>query len=114
MKNLAIFFLIVLLASCKKEAAVQPMPISPAATGSLVFYSPDTSWLWGVLVDSIDQGQITRSLTAPACGDTNFQNLTLTTGTHIICVYSLSGLFDHWPDTINVTAGSCTQIAVKE
>ncbi len=103
---------LLMIAACKKDDTAKPSPSAPA-TGRVLFYSDDYQHRWGIQLDGVDQGSVGQSHTAPECGDTYFQNASLTVGKHDVYVYSMSGLAGGWHDTLSIASGSCTQMNIK-
>ena len=107
MKKLALI-LMVLIAGCKKES-VQPTP----SYGDVVFWSSDYTGRWEIILDGVQKGSVAQAHTEPNCGNSFFQNYSLTAGVHTIEQRSMTGQASPPAYTIRVYANTCNKFNIN-
>jgi hypothetical protein len=109
MKTLIIIIMVSII-GCEKDNSIEK---NAPATGTALFYSDDYQHRWSLKLDGVDYGSIAQSHSEPECGNSYFQNLNLTSGTHTIEIISLSGLANQAPRNISIIGGSCNKFNIR-
>ena len=110
MRKIIIVFYILFSLSCSKEEDNNNINQD---YGSVTFYTTST-YNWSLIVDGKEYGQIEYATQMPVCGDTDFQNLSLKTGSHTVDAKSLDGYAWGDPKTIYVISGKCIQVKLPK
>lgn len=102
---LAILFLSALLVfSCENGQGS-----NESTTGVVTVYTTSPS-KWSLIIDGKEYGKIKNASQMPVCGDPDFQNITLSAGSHSFDAKSLNGYAWGNPKNIDVPSGGCKQV----
>ena len=105
-----VFYLLMIMAACgcgKSDQDPDPAP------GNTTFWTTQQG-NWNLILDGVEYGKLKRATQMPVCGDPDFQNYSLSPGTHTADAKNLDGFAWGDPITFTVPAGGCIQVKLPQ